>query len=49
MDAAAVNGLICREAVLEGLTNPSEENTQRKEAVTTPVQKVDNPDLVAAA
>ncbi|CAL8469225.1 g8766 [Coccomyxa elongata] len=37
------------EAVLEGLTNPSEENTQRKEAVTTPVQKVDNPDLVSAA
>lgn len=39
----------CREAVLEGLTHPSEENTQRKEAVTTPVQKVDNPELVELA
>ncbi|EIE21159.1 granule-bound starch synthase [Coccomyxa subellipsoidea C-169] len=37
------------EAVLEGLTNPSEENTQRKEAVTTPVQKVDDPELVNVA
>lgn len=41
--------LCCREAVLEDITHPSEENTQRKEAVTTPVQKVDNPDLVSAA
>ena len=34
--------------MLEALTRPSEENTQRKESVTTPVQKVENPQLITA-
>ena len=31
-----------REAILEAMTHPSEENTQRKESVTTPVQNVES-------
>jgi hypothetical protein len=38
-----------REAILESITNPTEETTQRKDSVSTPVEKVDNPVLLAAA
>lgn len=40
---------VCREAVLEAITHPSEENAQRKDSVATPVENVDNPSLLAAA
>ena len=40
----------CREAVLEAITQPSEENTARKDSVDTPVQTVEkDPETIVLA